>query len=68
MIRVSPTYSKETMMNELFLAMAEERRLKAEREARTTGGHRVLREPVLLSPTWGQRLAQVLGHGPKLRI
>ncbi|MDP3856805.1 MAG: hypothetical protein Q8Q73_03485 [Stagnimonas sp.] len=55
-------------MNELFLAMAEERRLKAEREARTTGGRRVPPQPVLLSPTWGQRLFQVLGYVPKLRI
>lgn len=68
MFRVNPTYSKETMMNELFLAMAEERRLKAEREARTTGGRRVPPQPVLLSPTWGQRLFQVLGYVPKLRI
>lgn len=31
MIQAAPTHAKETTMNELFLALAEERRLKAQR-------------------------------------
>jgi len=65
MVRVPPCHSKELMMNELFLAMAEERRLKAQREAQSRDGHRSPGQQNVLSPDWGQRLFQVLGHRPK---
>lgn len=52
-------------MNELFLAMAEERRLKAQREAQPRDGRWSPRQQKVLSPDWGQRLLLVLGHRPK---
>ena len=57
-----PTHLKEIAMNELFLALAEERRLQAQWKAAV----RMPRRPER-APTWSERLSHWLGHGPKLR-
>ena len=61
-----PTHLKEIAMNELFLALAEERRLQTQWKAavRRPGTRRPVDRPL---PTWSERLSHWLGHEPKLR-
>lgn len=61
-----PTHLKEIAMNELFLALAEERRLQAQWKA-TVRMPGASRPAARRSPTWGERLSQWLGHEPRLR-
>lgn len=55
-------------MNDLFLALAEQRRLRAAQLAPSASAPRQPAPQTRLSPAWGQRLAQLLGQTPKLRI